>query len=230
MALEKANGAYIQFLDADDLLDTQKLELSIRALDKSSTENKSIIISNFRMLSIDSSKTFPPFCHLKPSFFNLESFIYQWNESFSIQIQCGLFDATLFQKIRFPENLTAQEDWIVWVKLFKLNPTSVFLDKPLALYRMNPEGRTKTRSILPDQMIALDIFKTLLSEEEFHKFSKVLISRYYTEQEGLKKRLQIVKNSNTYQTGLMIKKVLKTLGMLKLSRKLFPFFLKFKSK
>ena len=95
---------------------------------------------------------------------------------------------------------------------------------------MNPEGRTKTRSILPDQMIALDIFKTLLSEEEFHKFSKVLIPRYYTEQEGLKKRLQIVKNSNTYQTGLMIKKVLKTLGMLKLSRKLFPFFLKFKSK
>ncbi len=74
------------------------------------------------------------------------------------------------------------------------------------------------------------MFKTILSEDEFYTLSKVLISRYYKEQETLKKRLQSVKNSNSYQTGLMIKKVLKTLGMLKFSRKLFPFFLKFKSK
>ncbi len=51
LQLKKLNGTYIQFLDADDLLDRQKLELSIKALDKLPNENKQIVISNFRMFS-----------------------------------------------------------------------------------------------------------------------------------------------------------------------------------
>lgn len=229
-AIEKVNGTYIQFLDADDLLDTQKLELSIKALDKQSNENKQIVISNFRMFSTNANKTKEPYCSLNEELFSFENLIYKWNESFSIPIHCGFFEASLFKNIRFPENLTAQEDWIVWVKLFKIPINAIFLNEPLALYRENPKSRTMARSIFKDQIIAYEMFKTILSENEFYSLSKVLISRYFKEQETLKKRLQSVKNSNSYQTGLMIKKVLKTLGMLKISRKLFPFFLKFKSK
>lgn len=230
LAIEKVNGTYIQFLDADDLLDTQKLELSIKALDKQSKESKKIIISNFRMFSINASKTNEPYCQLNEELFSYENLIYKWNESFSIPIHCGFFEASLFDNIRFPENLTAQEDWIVWVKLFKLNVDAIFIDKPLSLYRQNPESRTMTKSFLDDQIKAYEHLKEILNEKEFHKLSVVLISRYFRTQEEIKKRLSIVKKSGSYQTGLMIKKILKSLGMLNFFRKLFPFILKFKSK
>jgi glycosyltransferase involved in cell wall biosynthesis len=230
LAIEKVNGTYIQFLDADDLLDTQKLELSIKALDKQSKESKKIIISNFRMFSINASKTNEPYCQLNEELFSYENLIYKWNESFSIPIHCGFFETSLFDNIRFPENLTAQEDWIVWVKLFKLNVDAIFIDKPLSLYRQNPESRTMTKSFLDDQIKAYEHLKEILNENEFHKLSVVLISRYFHTQEEIKKRLNIVKKSGSYQTDLMIKKILKSLGMLNFFRKLFPFILKFKSK
>ena len=230
IALEKAKGSYVQFLDADDLLDTRKLELSMSTLENSQSENNQIVISNFRMFSTNASKTTEPYCILNEELFSYENLIYKWNESFSIPIHCGFFEASLFENIRFPENLTAQEDWIVWVKLFKLRINTIFLNESLVLYRENPKSRTMARSIFADQMTAYEMFKTILTEDEFYKFSKVLISRYYIEQETLKNRMQIVKKSNSYQTGLMIKKILKSLGMLKYFRKLFPFILKFKSK
>ncbi|MDO6758748.1 glycosyltransferase family 2 protein [Tamlana sp. 2_MG-2023] len=229
-AIEKVKGNYIQFLDADDFLDSKKLELSLNALELLPNDNKQLVLSNFRMFLLNTNKTTGPYCFLRKDLFTFESLLYEWNASFSIPIHCAIFETSLFDEIHFPTNLTAQEDWIVWVQIFKLNPLVYFVDKPLALYRRNPEGRTKSRSLLPDQMIAFDMFKTILNKDEFYGLSKVLISRYYVEQKALKARLQIVKSSYPYQTGLMIKKTLKILGLLKISRKLFPFFLKFKSK
>ena len=230
-ALEKVNGAYIQFLDADDLLNSRKLELSLNALVEPQSENKQIVISNFRLFSNKIKNSTAPYCILISELFTFESILYKWNESFSIPIHCGFFEVSLFEDIRFSENLTAQEDWVVWVEIFKLDDVeAVFLDQPLALYRQNPEGRTKTKSLFEDQILAYEHLKTILTDNEFYKLSIVLISRYYKTQEDIKKRLRVVKNSNTYQTGMMIKKVLKTVGLLRVSRKVFPLFLKFKSK
>jgi hypothetical protein len=229
-ALKKINGNYIQFLDADDLLDIRKLELSLNALDTSQSENKQIVISNFRMFSDNANVTSEPYCSLNKALFTYENLLYKWNESFSIPIHCGFFETSLFDTIRFPENLTAQEDWIVWVKLFKLNIEVVFLDKPLAFYRQNPNSRTMTKSLFEDQIKAYEHLKEILDEKEFHKLSIVLITRYYSVQEEFKRRLRNVKISKPYQTGLMIKKVLQAFGLLKVSKKIFPFFLKFKTK
>lgn len=229
-ALEEVNGTYIQFLDADDLLDKRKLELSLNALGTSESENKQIVISNFRMFSSNANVTSKPYCILNKALFTYENLLYKWNESFSIPIHCGFFEASLFNTIRFPENLTAQEDWMVWIKLFKLNIEVVFLDKPLAFYRQNPSGRTMTKSFLEDQIKAYEHLKDILDEKEFYKLSIVLITRYYSAQEEFKSRLRNVKTSKPYQTGLMIKKVLQAFGLLKVSKKIFPFFLKLKTK
>jgi glycosyltransferase involved in cell wall biosynthesis len=227
--LAKAKGQFIQFLDSDDLLDKRKLELSLNRLD-TSDEKVKLIISHFRMFTDDSSKTTIPFCNLNSQLFNFESVLYQWNETFSIPIHCGFFEASLFKNIRFPENLTAQEDWIVWVKIFKLDVQAIFVAEPLALYRQNPGSRMMTKSIFKDQMLAYEYFKTILTESEFYSLSKVLISRYYREQEVFKNRLNGVKNSKTYQTGLMIKKISKALMLLNFFKKIFPILLKLKSK
>jgi glycosyltransferase involved in cell wall biosynthesis len=229
LGLEKVNGNYVQFLDSDDLLDSRKLELSLLYLSKSQRESEKLVISDFRMLSMDSKIT-EPYCKLDEEVFDFENLLYKWNESFSIPIHCGFFETSLFENIRFPENLSAQEDWIVWVTIFKLDVQAIFVAEPLALYRQNPESRMMTKSIFNDQMLAYECFKTILTESEFYSFSKVLISRYYREQEVFKIRLNGVKKSKTYQTGLMIRKILKALGLLNFFKKFFPILLKLKSK
>lgn len=228
--LAHIKGNFIQFLDADDILHINKLELSLAFIEKNAESNIDIVISNFRMLSVDSKKSMPPFCKLTKDLLTFDNILYKWNESFSIPIHCGFFAASIFKSIRFPEHLTAQEDWLVWVNVFKNENKVAFIDKPLVFYRENLESRTNTYSLHDDQIKVFEALKEILSEEEFFTLSKVLISRYYKIQEVIKRRLRKTKNSNTYQAGLMIKKVLKAMGLLKIAKKLFPLVLKLKSK
>lgn len=228
LGIEKAKGEYFQFLDSDDFLEKEKLELSLQEMENNVGVN--LVISNFRMFTDSPQITSEPFCELTSQLFTFENMLYQWNESFSIQVQCGFFHSSLFEIIRFPENLTAQEDWIVWVRVFKTGCKAVFLDKPLALYRINPSSRMMTKGLGEDQIKACGYFRDYLSEEEYHKFSQLLISKYYKLYEDYKYRLGAAKNSNSHQTGLMIKKILKTVGLLKLFKGFFPFILKFKAK
>ncbi|MDI5950694.1 glycosyltransferase family 2 protein [Flavobacterium yafengii] len=228
LAIEKAKGDYIQFLDSDDVLDEKKLELSLNRIH--ADDGIKIVISNFRMFVDNPFEASIPYCNLNPQLFNFEGLLYQWGASFTIPIHCGFFEASLFESIRFPEDMTAQEDWIVWVSVFKKARKAIFLDKPLAFYRQNPKSRTRTKSLYEDQLKAYAYFKIFLSEEEFHQLSLVLISRYYKSNEDLKSRLRAIKESNTHQSGLMIKKVLKSAGVLKLFKRFLPAILKLKSK
>lgn len=230
LGIEKAKGKYIQFLDSDDFIDERKLELSLNELDSLRNKDVKIVISNFRMFYEIHTKSAMPYCDLKEDLFTFESLLYKWNEGFSIPIHCGFFHSSLFEEIRFPENMSAQEDWIVWVKIFKKGINAKFIDMPLAFYRRNPNSRTMSKGIFEDQIKAYEYFKFFLSEDEYQKLSVVLISRYYLSNNDFKKRLKETKSSNTYQTGLMIKKVLKFFRVLKPFKKFIPIILKLKSK
>lgn len=228
LGIEKATGRYLHFLDADDVIDKRKLELSLQELNLVENTQKKIVISNFRMFVDTIDNSTPPFCNLKGQVFNFDSLLYQWNVFFSIPLHCGFFDVTLFESVRFPEHLSAQEDWVVWVSLFKSGCEAVFIDKPLAFYRINPSSRMMTKGIDDNQIKAIVLFKTILDEKEYDDFTLALISRYYNLNENNRNKLIALKKSNTYQTGLLIKKVLKTLGILKWSSNLFPLLLKLK--
>lgn len=230
LGIEVAKGQYIQFLDSDDLLDHRKIELSLHELSLPENKDVKIAISNFKMISHDSKEISEPFCVLNKDFFTVEGFLTQWNFSFAIQMQCGFFDAALFESVRFPENLSAQEDWVVWVQLFKIDNNCIFIDQPLAYYRMNPESRMKTIGIDDNQLKVVSTFKTLLTYDEFYIFSSNLISRYYNSDILCKINLGEIKKSNTYQAGMMIKMALKKLGILKLFRYLFRSILRCKAK
>lgn len=230
MALEVVKGDYIQFLDCDDFLYKEKIKLSLDVINKRIENNIEIIVSDFRMFVDNPDKTLSPYCNLNNELLNFESLLFYWNATFSIPIHCGFFKASLFENIRFPENMTAHEDWIVWVSIFKTGCKALFLDKILVLYRMNPSSRVKSKSLYEDQLKACEFFKSYLSDQEFYKFSMLLISRYYLSNDDLKFRFNAIRNSNSYQTGLMVKKILRTLGILKLSKSLFPIILKLKSK
>jgi hypothetical protein len=224
--IEKANGTYIQFLDADDLIDERKLELSINELNRIKEEHAKIVISNFRMFTENLSKSTIPYCELRADLFTFENILYKWNEGFSIPIHCGFFHHSLFKDVRFPENMTAQEDWIVWVNLFKIGTKAMFLDISLAFYRLNPNSRMMTNDIFLDQLKAYEYFKTILTEAEYNKFSLVLISRYFKSNIYLKKRMVQLKQTNTYILGNSIKKIVKKMGLLKPSKYVFEKILK----
>lgn len=228
--IEAAKGAFIQFLDSDDILEKTKLELSVLQLELPENKDVRIVISNFRMIVDHQEASLPPFCVLEESLFNVEGFLFQWNVSFSLQMQCGFFDAALFQTIRFPENLSAQEDWVVWVSLFKASNKAVFIDKPLAFYRINPSSRMMTLGIDDNKIKVLEAFKAILSYDEYYRFSFDLISRCYDSNEKFRIKLNEIKKSNSYQTGLMIKKALKKTGLLKPARSFFKIVVRLKAK
>jgi glycosyltransferase involved in cell wall biosynthesis len=230
LGLDKAKGAYIQFLDSDDLLGERKLEMSLQELNLTANEGANLVISNFKMFKEDRNITTVPYCNLSAELFTFENLLYCWNASFTIPIHCGFFETSLFANLRFSEKLSAQEDWIMWVSLFQKGCRALFIDQTLVLYRINSLSRTMTKTLHLDQLKAYEYFKNHLSDEEFYKVSLVLVSRYYKANDDLKFRLSAVKNSNTYQTGLMFKKILKLIGLLKPFKYLFPIVLKFKSK
>ncbi len=228
--LDFAKGDYIQFLDSDDCIARTKLELSLQHLNLAKSKVVKVVISNFRMFVDNPLNTVVPYCNLNNQLFNFDSLLYHWEESFTIPIHCGFFDAMLFKSFRFPEDLRAKEDWVMWVSFFHIDCKTIFIDEPLAFYRRNPESMQSTSDMLPDFIKACDYFKHYLSGEEYRKFSLVLITRYYKSNEDYKNRWIGIKNSNTFQTGLMIKKILKKIGILKLFKRFFPMFLKFKAK
>tara|TARA_R110002126_G_scaffold4551_5_gene24079 strand:- start:343 stop:762 length:420 start_codon:yes stop_codon:yes gene_type:complete len=132
-----------------------------------------------------------------------------------------LFKASLFQDFRFPEQLKAREDWIMWIALYKNNCSTFFIDKPLALYRRNPNGMTQSLDMLGDFIKAYQYLKSYLSAEEYQKLTIVLLSRYYKSAGRFKTKLNEIKRTNTYFVGNFIKKSLRKLGLLKL----FKYFL-----
>lgn len=231
LGLKNIKGKYIQFLDCDDVLDSKKLQLSLHQLElNNNNQNVKIVICNFRMFTDNITISSPPFCTLYPSHFNLKGFLYEWNVSFSLQMQCGFFENSLFEKIHFPENLSAQEDWIVWVSLFKTGCEAIFIDETLAYYRLNPNSRMSTIGIGDNNIKVLESFKSILTYDEYYEFTAALLARIYKSNDKIKIKLKEVRKSNSYQSGLMMKKILKKIRLLNVSRIFFKEILRFKAK
>ncbi|WP_264553458.1 glycosyltransferase family 2 protein [Flavobacterium sp. N2038] len=225
--ISKASGMYLQFLDSDDLLDEKKIQFSVDEILKSDEVKKQVVISNFKMISANSKEILPPFCELTEKSFTLENFLYNL---FSIQLQCGFFDIKLFENIKFPENLSAQEDWIVWIAILKTNPGYSFIDLPLAYYRINPSGRMNTIGADDNQIKILDPLKQILTYDEYYKFSVDLMTRYFNSAKLFRNNLNAVKRSKSYQSGILLKKGLKKIGVLKIGQFFFKRVIKFKTK
>ncbi|TDW47149.1 glycosyl transferase family 2 [Flavobacterium sp. 270] len=226
--ISKAIGEYIQFLDSDDILDKMKIQFSVDKLKEDMAGEIGMVVSNFCMLSSDSKEILPPFCKLEAELFTLESFLFKWNVTFSVQIQCGFFKTIFFENIRFPEKLSAQEDWVVWIQLLK-STKCIFVDLPLAYYRINPSSRMMTKGIDDNNIKVLDSFREILNYEEYYQFSVHLLTRFCESNKMFRNNLQVVKKSNIYQAGLMIRKIVYTIGLIRLSRFVFKFILRLKS-
>ncbi|WP_051929321.1 glycosyltransferase family 2 protein [Flavobacterium sp. 83] len=219
--LNKVKGDYIQFLDSDDCLDSRKFEKSMYYFNLSKNKDVKIVISNFKMFDNDMSKLSDPYCNLNLEFFNFESLLYQWEDSFTIPIHCGMFETSLFYYFRFPENLKAKEDWVMWVSLFQKKYEAIFNDEFLAFYRKNPNSMTKSKNLLPDFLKAIECFNEILTPKQYNRLAVVLISRFYISNLDYKNKFTKIKDSNTYKLGLFLKKIAKKIYLLPFFKKIF---------
>lgn len=215
--LEKAKGSFIQFLDSDDVLAPDKLSLSIEAIQKQQAD---IVCTNYRMFSKSIANSSQPFSQLEKFEFNFYNLARYWNDGFTVPIHCWFFKAALFEGIQFPKGLTAQEDWVVWLRIFQKEPKTHYIPKPLAFYRIHPNSRTNTGSFFNETLLAIEYMKPYLNED-FQKLNEAVITRYNNSMLYWKNRHIALKKSNSYQFGFFCKKFLRKIGLLSLAKKLF---------
>lgn len=215
--ISKSNGEFVQFLDSDDLLSSEKLDLSIQKVNFNS--EYSVVISNFKMFESDISKAQPPYCKLSLELFELDSILNKWELDFSIPIHCGFFSRKIFDTCTFDEDLKAKEDWHFWIQLFHKKINVNFIDLPLAFYRMHPNSMTKSPAVMiENHSRVLNKIKEITTQEEYENLLLNRSIQYYNKVNNLNLRIVQLKNSNSYLGGLFFKKIISKLGMLPFSR------------
>ncbi len=138
--LNLAHGRYIQFLDADDLIAPEKLQLQLDAL--KGINQLALCYSDYRHChenNVDQTVKRDNF--LPPRFVldrPLHDIAARWETQFSIPVHSFLFDARFFTEkaIRFDVTLPNHEDWDCWMQIFALDPIVKVTPGPLAIYRI----------------------------------------------------------------------------------------------
>ena len=120
--LDHVKGAWIQFLDADDILETRKFERQLGTSDDLKSNNNIISYTDYRY-GIDADIRKETLEHLNPAFTTkdfLGELITRWETSLIIPPHCFLFSSHFFLKdgIRFDESLPNHEDFDCWLRIF----------------------------------------------------------------------------------------------------------------
>ena len=206
LGLNQANGDFIQFLDADDIISKDKLSSSLSYFIVD--ESLDIVISNFSMFTGGIKNITNPYCDLSAIKFSLESILFQWQISFSLPIHCPLMRARIVKSSRFDEELSAQEDWLFWVSIFKTNPKTAFIDKTMAYYRNNPSGRT-TRDYYDDQLLFVEKMKSYVNQEVYENFLKHRMFKYYEDVQKYKSKIRELENSRPFKLLKIYRRIMK---------------------
>lgn len=193
-----AIGDFIQFLDADDFLDSRKLKLSINALQLDKTNT--IIITNFRMFAHSPAQSSKPYCKLSEDLFVFEAILFKWENIFSIPIHCALFHNSFFVNFRFPDDLKAKEDWIMWLSLFQQDGKVIFIDESLAYYRMHQGSMTHNEALMNQSHDTAVLYMEEVIPKEFYiKFLQKELREKSAALDKLSTSIQNYQNSRSYQ-------------------------------
>ncbi len=135
IALEKASGKYIAYLDADDLWFPEKLEKQIRFL---KTKNLPFTFSFYDCIDDDGNdlkrrvETPVPLTYNQLFFCN-----YVGNLT-------AIYDAEFFGKIKL-ESSQKRQDWRLWLTILKQIKTAEAVPEPLAFYRIRRDSISSSK-------------------------------------------------------------------------------------
>jgi glycosyltransferase involved in cell wall biosynthesis len=141
--LAHAQGRFVKFLDADDLLLPEALRVEVEAA--RDVAARSVVISDYWLMD-ETGRMFenvmcsPEFRLETP----LTDMVLRWETELSIPPHAFLFDAWFFREagVRFGEALPllGHEDWDCWTQVFLLNPIIRRIRAKLAIYRVRADS------------------------------------------------------------------------------------------
>jgi glycosyltransferase involved in cell wall biosynthesis len=216
LALQQVKGDYILFLDGDDLIHPEKIAQAISNFQKNSDLS---IVFNTTSYFQDTIENKLYDIKIDAELLNFNDLLLYWGEKIIIPIHSAIIKRSLLDGIEFNTNLTAQEDWLVWLRLFQKNPKVLVLDAVLSFYRKHNTSRTQTVSLKEDHFKALELFEKYIGTENHKKLLIHQIERYYLKSYDNAFKLDAIRKSKTYRAALFVKKLLvklKLLGVIKL--------------
>ena len=213
LGIECSGGAYITFIDSDDWVDSDYLEVLYSALIE---EQADIAVSTYKKFNIsDNCWYFHSFqvkydrkvftnIELIDELVDLDSF------DFSYRFVSGkLVNKTSLKKIRFNELTTLGEDMEFWFKLYLISARIVYVNRDSYIYRVSDCSRHVSLEKFRSDLQQYLNFLTFLSIKGFD------ISKYKDRCISLiKGRDQIVKELADYDTDENIRWFNETLFLL----------------
>lgn len=216
LALKQVKGDYILFLDGDDLIHPDKLQQAISNFQKNI--DLSIVFNTTSYFQDNIENTLYPM-KIDAGLLNFTDMMLYWNEKIILPIHSAIIKKSLFEGIEFNTDLTAQEDWLVWLRLFQKNPKVLVLDSVLSYYRKHNTSRTQSFSLKDDHFKALKIFEKYIDADSYKMLLLHQVKRYYVRANDNSAKLYEIRQSKTFRAAIFIKKMLskfKLLGVIKL--------------
>jgi len=145
-ALRRATGDLVQFLDADDLLEPEKLRVQVESL--ASAPPRSVAFCHHRYGRGPGATETVRIGELDRPRFNgpdlLLELIERWETDLSIAVAAFLFDASLFREpeLRFDTSLPTHEDWDCWLRVLMSGAHVVANRQELVVYRLSPNTKS----------------------------------------------------------------------------------------
>jgi glycosyltransferase involved in cell wall biosynthesis len=146
--LERITGEYVQFLDCDDLLIKDKIDLQIKHFQTVAGLDVSISGCLYANEHLDRFATHEGL--IADFDFLLKEFCLSWERGFSIPIHTALFSKTLLDKHRFDSSgvIKSKEDWEFWTRIAYSESKIAYLRIRGAVYRVHNASMCRA---LPDQ-------------------------------------------------------------------------------
>jgi len=141
LGLKMATGEFIQFLDADDKIASDKFQTQINIF--AQNKNVDIVYSEYRAFTDDDPENL--YSYHKRLYINhdnpLDDFIYNYETEFITPVHIYMFRKSCFDNWgKYDETLKNYEDWDLYIRFAINNPVYSFHPDIMAFYRRNTGG------------------------------------------------------------------------------------------
>jgi len=149
--LREMRGTRVQFLDSDDAIAPEKLQLQLEAA--ASVAGLCVVYCDHYYASpedltkaIKNPFPMPRFVLAKP----LLDIAGRWETELSIPVHSFLFDARIFTDcgVCFDEGLLTHEDWDCWMQVFARPVTVIHVPATLAVYRVHAQSMCRDEHLM----------------------------------------------------------------------------------
>jgi hypothetical protein len=141
--LKNAKGNYIQFLDADDLIEPKKLEYQLNILGNNEAEE--VVYSSFVFQDVSNQRYGPePHHYTAPKKDILHALIFEWEYGFIMPIHCFLFPKKTLEKIGgFYTLIPTHEDLDLHLRLVMSGVSFRHHPEKFAVYRVHGSSMSR---------------------------------------------------------------------------------------